>query len=188
MDNEQLWMQQCRDGDKDAFYQLVKPYLDRVYSTSVAILHSTHLAEDAVQNAMIEAYRAIMNGKEIRSFGSWFKQIAAMRAMDLARLRSKQTKRTGHLDNTELIDSKDLPIDAVMKKESGHRLLSQVMSLDTRHRSVIVLYYYQEMSVEEISEVLGVKEGTVKSRLHTARMKLLKLNQNINPKKVIFDV
>jgi RNA polymerase sigma-70 factor (ECF subfamily) len=188
MHDEQHWMQQCRNGDRDAFYELVKPHLSRVYSTSVAILYSTHLAEDAVQNGMIEAYQAIMNGKEIRSFGSWFRQLVAMRAMDLARARAKQVKRTGDLEGEEPADGQELPMESLLRKEENTRLLSQVMSLDIRHRAVIVLYYYQEMSIEEISEVLGVKAGTVKSRLHTARTKLLKLNQKLDPKQVSYNV
>lgn len=189
MEQEQLWLQQCRDGDQDAFYQLVKPYLDRVYSTARAILNSPHYAEDAVQNAMLEAYRAIMSGKEIRSFRSWFNRLVAMRALDLARARSRQFRQTEALgDREDPANEREQPMEAVLKKEEQSRLLAQVMSLDMRHRSVIVLYYYQEMSVEEIAEVLGVKAGTVKSRLHNARLKLMNLNESINPKKVICDV
>ncbi|WP_342548367.1 RNA polymerase sigma factor [Paenibacillus sp. FSL P2-0089] len=189
MEQEQLWLQQCRDGEQDAFYQLVKPYLDRAYSTARAILNSPHYAEDAVQNAMLEAYRAIINGKEIRSFRSWFNRLVAMRALDLARTRSRQFRQTEALGvHEEPADEQEQPMEAVLKKEEQSRLLAQVMSLDMRHRSVIVLYYYQEMSVEEIADVLGIKTGTVKSRLHNARLKLMNLNESINPKKVIFDV
>ncbi|WP_458476251.1 RNA polymerase sigma factor [Paenibacillus sp. TH7-28] len=183
MQEEQEWMERCRNGDREAFYKLVEPLLDRVYSASAAILRSTHLAEDAVQNAMIEAYRAIMNGKEIRSFAGWFKHLCAMRAIDLARKRSRLNKMTEDLEHLEPVDQGAQPIEALLKKEERHRLLSQVMSLDIQHRSVVLLFYYQEMSIEEISAVLGVKEGTVKSRLHRARHKLLKLYQaNVNGK------
>jgi RNA polymerase sigma-70 factor (ECF subfamily) len=185
---EEQWMLRCRSGDKDAFYKLVEPYLDRVYSTSTAILRSTHLAEDAVQNAMIEAYQAIMNGKEIRNFGSWFKKVAAMRAMDLARKRSRLSKRTTDFGEWEPVDHQRQPVDTMLENEEKSLLFAQVMSLPIRYRSVILLYYYQEMSLDEISEVLGVKKGTVKSRLHTARSKLLKLQQSNHSKRVIFHV
>lgn len=188
MQDEQEWMKQCRDGDRDAFYKLVEPLLNRVYSTSAAILRSSHLAEDAVQNALIEAYQAIMNGKDIRNFASWFKQVAAMRAMDLARKRSKQDRLMDEMDHREPIDQQAQPVEALLKKEEESRLLSQVMSLDIHHRSVILLYYYQEMSLDEISTALGVKKGTVKSRLHHARLKLLRLNESNHTKKVIVHV
>lgn len=62
------------------------------------------------------------------------------------------------------------------------------MSLDIKLRSVILLYYYQEMSIEEISAALGVKAGTVKSRLHRARNILLKRNQSLRKRKVMTHV
>lgn len=64
MESEERLFEFCRNGDKDAFFQLVEPLLGRVYSTSTAILRSTHIAEDAVQNTLIEAYQAIMKGKK----------------------------------------------------------------------------------------------------------------------------
>ncbi|UQZ36938.1 RNA polymerase subunit sigma-24 [Paenibacillus sp. PK3_47] len=188
VEDEPYLISRCRAGDADAFYKLVKPFMNRVYSAAYAILRSPHLAEDAVQNAMLEAYRSIMNGKQIRSFGPWFKKVAAMRAMDLARERSRRLKKTGEMKQGELADQRQQPLDAVVKKEAEEQLLQQVLSLNKRHRCVIVLYYYHEMTVEEIAEILGVKAGTVKSRLYHARMKLLKLNQNTDSKQVIFNV
>ncbi|MGQ3479864.1 RNA polymerase sigma factor [Paenibacillus sp. TY11] len=186
MPEQQQWMERCRNGDREAFYRLMEPMLHRAYSTSAAILGSTDLAEDAVQNAMIEAYQAIINGKEIRNFASWFKQLTAMRFLDLARKQSRMRRFSGDLNEIDPVDEKAQPVDALLKKEQDSCLLRQVMSLDMRYRTVIVLYYYQEMSVEEISRILGVKKGTVKSRLHHARAKLLKIRQNNG--KVICDV
>ncbi|CAM4438651.1 RNA polymerase sigma factor [Paenibacillus macerans] len=187
MQEEQEWIERCRNGDREAFYKLVEPLLDRVYSASAAILRSSHLAEDAVQNALIEAYRAIMNGKEIRNFTGWFKHLCAMRAIDLARKRSRLNRMTEGLEHLEPVDQGAQPIDALLKKEEQHSLLSQVMSLDIQHRSVVLLFYYQEMSIEEIAATLGVKEGTVKSRLHRARHKLLKLYQSNGNRKVMMN-
>lgn len=185
MQEDQAWIQRCRDGDREAFYHLVEPLLDRVYSTAAAILRSAHLAEDAVQNALIEAYQAIMKGKEIRYFAAWFKQMAAMRAIDLARKRSRIDRMSEDLEQVEPVDRQAQPMEVLLIKEEQNSLLAQVMSLDIPHRSVVLLFYYQELSLEEISIVLGVKVGTVKSRLHRARLKLLKLYQSDENKKVV---
>ncbi|WP_152394315.1 RNA polymerase sigma factor [Paenibacillus guangzhouensis] len=64
MESEERLFELCRKGDKDAFFKLVEPLLSRVYSTSAAILRSNHLAEDAVQNTLNEAYQAIIKGKK----------------------------------------------------------------------------------------------------------------------------
>lgn len=185
MDQEKLYMRQCRNGDKEAFFKLVEPLLSRVYSTSAAILRSSHLAEDAVQNALLEAYQAIMNGKNIRNFKSWFNHLTACRALDLARQRSKLASRTGDLEEIEVPDEQASPIDALIRKEAGHELLESVMSLDINHRTVVILYYYQELSLDEIVDVLGVKKGTIKSRLHAARLKLNEKMMQPNPKQVM---
>ncbi|AWB44630.1 RNA polymerase subunit sigma-24 [Paenibacillus sp. CAA11] len=185
MQDEQYWINCCRNGDQNAFYMLVEPLLNKVYSASVAILRSTHQAEDAVQNAMLEAYAAIMKGKEIRNFTSWFKQLVAMRAIDLARKQTRQQQLTENWGCMEPVDEEEQPAEALLRKEEEAILLKQVMSLDFNHRSVILLYYYQDMSIEEIADVLNIKKGTVKSRLHHARLKLLKLNQANPNKKVI---
>lgn len=185
MEHEERLIVRCRSGDQDAFYQLVEPLLGRAYNASVAILHQTQLAEDAVQNALLEAYEAIMNGKPIRNFQAWFHHLTACRAMDLARRRAKQVSRHGDYEETELVDSDPAPIEVLLKKEQKSELLNQVMRLDIKFRAVVILYYYQELSIEEIADALQIHKGTVKSRLHTARMKLSQMNPPSVPKKVM---
>lgn len=185
MDNIERLVRQCRDGDKEAFFQLVEPLLGRAYRTASAILRSGHLAEDAMQNALMEAYQAIMNGKKIRNFTSWFNHLAACRSLDLARQRSRLASRSGDIDEVQLPDEQASPMEEVLQKELGSELWNTIMSLDIHHRSVIVLYYYQELSIDEIADALGIKKGTVKSRLHNARLKLSRLATPLNPKQVI---
>ena len=185
MESEERLFELCRKGNKDAFFKLVEPLLSRVYSTSAAILRSTHLAEDAVQNTLIEAYQAIIKGKKIRNFKSWINHLAACRALDLVRQRSRHANVSGNIDELELPDEHESPLEAVLKKERGSELLECVMSLDIHHRSVIALYYYQELSIDEIADVLGIKAGTVKSRLHTARLKLSQTASRLKMEQVI---
>ncbi len=165
-------MRHCRQGNKDAFFELVQPLLQRAYSTSAAILRSAHAAEEAVQNSLVEAYSAILREKEIRNFTSWFNHLVACRALDLARQRSKYGSRIEDMDQDSILDEGDSPFETVFKKEQGSELLKSVMALDIHHRMVIILYYYQELSIDEIAQVLDIKKGTVKSRLHAARLKL----------------
>ncbi|EJW17882.1 sigma-70 family RNA polymerase sigma factor [Paenibacillus alvei] len=185
MEHEERLMERCRSGDKDAFFLLVEPLLSRAYSSSVAILRQAHTAEDAVQNALLEAYQAIMAGKKIRKFKSWFNHLVACRAMDLARRRAKLNSRHGELDESEFVDDVATPAEVLLKREQESEVLHQVMSLDMNYRTVIILYYYQELSIEEIADVLRIKKGTVKSRLHTARMKLSQMSLLSIQKKVM---
>ncbi|MBP1155658.1 MULTISPECIES: RNA polymerase sigma factor [unclassified Paenibacillus] len=169
--NEQHLLEAIRSGDKEAFGTLVEPLIARAYRTSVAILKSPHLAEEAMQNALIESYTTITKGKEIRHFRGWFSRVIANRAMDLVRQENRHQNGLD-IDGMELQDHSATPIEEIVKKEESNQLLEAVMSLELQQRVVVVLYYFQELKIEEIASVLNVREGTVKSRLYHSRLKL----------------
>ncbi|MBN6187094.1 RNA polymerase sigma factor [Aneurinibacillus sp. BA2021] len=177
-------MKQCRQGDKAAFSTLVRPYLQRAYSTAFTILGTQHAAEDAVQNALLEAYRSIMEEKDIHQFSAWFVHLVTCRALDLARQKSKQ-RTTEEADLLELRDEKASPADRLLQKESRSEMLQAIMRLNINQRAVIVMHYYQEMKIGEIAALLNIKEGTVKSRLHQARLTLSKLVSFEAPKQKV---
>jgi DNA-directed RNA polymerase specialized sigma24 family protein len=85
LDNEKLLLEAVRSGDKEAFKDLVHPLITRAYRTAFAILRSSHLAEEALQNSLIELYKTIMTGKEIHNLHGWFSRLIAKRSLDLLR-------------------------------------------------------------------------------------------------------
>ena len=172
-ENEHRLLEEIRNGNKEAFANLVEPYIAKAYHTALAILRSPHLAEEAVQNALIETYQSIREGKEIRRFCGWFGRVAANRALDLAR----KEYRSNGLDIESVIvhDTSPSPVETLLRKEESSEIFEAVMSLDIQLRTVIVLYYFQEMKIEEIANVLHTNEGTVKTRLHRARTRLSKI-------------
>lgn len=176
MDNQTVYrlLEQIRNGNKEAFANLVEPYIAGSYRAALAILRSTHLAEEAVQNALIETYQAIQAGKEIRHFAAWFNHLAARRALDLARKEGRHSTDVD-IDHVMLQDTAALPVDEVLKKEQSSQLLDAVMALEIEQRSVIVLYYFQEMKISEIAALLKLSEGNVRTRLYRARLSLSKL-------------
>lgn len=173
LQDEYRLLEEIRNGKKEAFAKLVEPFIAKAYHTALAILRSPHLAEEAVQNALIEAYQSIAAGKEIRRFSGWFSRVIANRALDLVR---KENRFHGlDLDSVIIHDTSALPIETLLRKEQSSEILAAVMSLDIQLRTVIVLYYFQEMKIDEIANVLQTNEGTVKTRLHRARVRLSKL-------------
>ncbi|MMZ53808.1 ECF RNA polymerase sigma factor SigW [compost metagenome] len=175
MDTEQQLIERCQSGDKNAFSLLVRPHLQRAYSTALAILGAQHFAEDAVQNALFEAYKAVMEGRDIRRFGGWLTHVVARRALDIARQKHRQQHTTEENELLEVRDDTASPITDVLQKEQRNELMTAIMRLNINQRTVIVMYYYQEMKIGEIANLLNIKEGTVKSRLHQARITLSKL-------------
>ncbi|HZG61653.1 MAG TPA: RNA polymerase sigma factor [Anoxybacillus sp.] len=175
---EEELLLQCRNDAKDAFYKLVSPHLAKAYRIAFTILRSHHDAEDAVQNSLLEAYRSIMENKEIRHFSAWFHRLVVHRAIDLARKHLKEKRNTDIADVLSFLPSRThLPIDELIDKEYEGELVSYILKLDIKYRIVIVLHYYHDMKISEIANLLSIKEGTVKSRLFQARNLLYRYYQ-----------
>ncbi|RAV12966.1 RNA polymerase sigma factor [Paenibacillus contaminans] len=168
---ERRLIEDIRGGSQESFRTLVNPLIAKAYRSALAILGSSPLAEEAVQNALIESYSMIMSGKEIRHFQGWFSRVIAHRALDTAR-KEKNYKYSLDIQQLDIRDHADSPLESMLKKEQSERLIESVMALELEQRAVVVMYYFQELKIEEIAELLGLKEGTVKSRLYYARLKL----------------
>ncbi|PEA54176.1 RNA polymerase subunit sigma-70 [Bacillus pseudomycoides] len=167
---EQRLIQQVKLGDKEAFNQLLQPYIQKAYQTAYLIVDDKGLAEDAVQESLIQTYESIprFNG-EIASFKTWFHQILIHTT-----LKQKRKKRFAFLQPETWFRIKDVktPEHNYLIQEESQMILNAVQQLSIKHQIVIILFYYQDLSILEISEVLNVKEGTVKSRLFKAKKKL----------------
>ncbi|PYI52602.1 RNA polymerase sigma factor [Paenibacillus flagellatus] len=170
-ENERSTIERIREGDHEAFGELVKPLIAQAYRTSLAIVGAAHLAEEAVQNALLESYSYLRSGKEIRHFRGWFGRLIANRSIDIVR-KERNYKMSLDIDGIEIDDGASSPLEDLLRKEQSGRLFDSVMKLELPYRTVLVLFYFQELSIAEIAAVLNVREGTVKSRLHHARLKL----------------
>lgn len=171
MEQETL-IARIRNGEDEAFAQLVNPLIEKGYRTSFGILKSEEQAEEVVQNALVEAYRNIMSGKDITYFNTWFYKLVSHRSIDAWRknVRLKETP----LD-IELVTDKHSVMESVLKDETENEIKKSIFSLDNRdYRNVLILYYYQEQAIQEISDLLGLKNSTVKSHLRRARNALKK--------------
>ncbi|RKN85169.1 RNA polymerase sigma factor [Paenibacillus ginsengarvi] len=165
-----LW-EEVRGGNKEAFRSLANSLIPKAYRTAYMMLRSKHLAEEAVQNALIELYAAIMSGRDIVRPSGWFSRLIALRSIDIAR-KEQSYKMNIDIDEMDIQDGSASPLDDLLRKEQSAFLLESIMDLEVNQRIVVGLYYFQEMQIDEIAELLGIKEGTVKSRLYHARLKL----------------
>lgn len=171
LETERRLMGEIRQGNKESFRTLVNPLIPKAYRTAYMMLRSKPLAEETVQNALIELYSSIMSGKEITHLQGWFSRLLAHRAIDTAR-KEQGYKCIVDIDKLDIQDGASTPLDDLLRKEQSEQLLESVMALELQQRIVIGLYYFQELKIEEIASLLSIKEGTVKSRLYHARLKL----------------
>jgi len=161
-----------RNGEDEAFTELVNPLIEKGYRTSFSILKSKEQAEEVVQNALIEAYRNIMSGKDITYFNTWFYKVVSHRTIDV--LRKNDRLKESQLEIDVATDKLGV-IESVLKEETENEIKEGITSLDNSdYRNVLILYYYQEQAVHEISDLLGLKTSTVKSHLRRARNALKK--------------
>jgi RNA polymerase sigma-70 factor, ECF subfamily len=165
-------LERIQNGEDSAFAELINPLIEKGYRTSYSILRSKEQAEEVVQNAMIEAYRNIMSGKEITYFTTWFYKLVSHRSIDV--LRKNGRLREASLEIEYLRDEQGV-VDSVIKEETENEIKKGISSLENRdYRNVLLLYYYQELTIQEVSDLLGINISTVKSQLRRARTALKK--------------
>ena len=154
----------CQDGDRDAFRHLVDRYKDVLYGTAVLMTGNRAVAEETVQEAFLSAWRGIGGFKRGRPPKPWLMRILVNRVMDRRRKRTIPTVPLADLDPAGDPSVPD-EADAFENRTVVRQALAH---LAPEQRQVVVLRYFAELTVPEVARSIGVREGTVKSRLHRA--------------------
>jgi len=168
-------------GDELAFEVLVKRYQDKLANYISGIIHDHDRAVDLCQEAFIRVFRNAHRYRGKYQFSTWLYRIATNLAIDEIRRRQRKGRFHFHnlldlfqSDNQEipLPDTRHCPELALDKKEKSDRLQAAVDSLSEKYRLAFILKEVQGLSYEETGQVLNISLGTVKSRIHRAKMLL----------------
>lgn len=165
-------MTQARSGDREAFSQLVKRYLARVYRVAYGVVRNHDDASDIAQETFVRAYRTMSRFDPSRPLFPWLYQIA--RNLSLNRIERVRNRETG-LPEFELESRAAGPEEEIVATDEAARVRAAVALLPERQRMVIELAHFQECSYKEMARVLGIPIGTVMSRLYNARQRLRKM-------------
>jgi RNA polymerase sigma-70 factor (ECF subfamily) len=147
------------DGDRGAFDQLLGPVVGIGFRMAYGMLHDTQAAEDAVQEAAIRAWQKLDHLRPGTEMRPWFLGIVRNQCRTTARGRWWSVLRLDEVRGATLADPED---EAVR----GADVRSALRRLAAKHREVLVLHYYLDLSLEEIAVIVGVPVGTVKSRIN----------------------
>ncbi|HEY0868550.1 MAG TPA: sigma-70 family RNA polymerase sigma factor [Fimbriimonas sp.] len=161
---ERQWVARCRLGDESALTNLVARHRNRLVRTATNLLRDRHEAEDVAQESFLKAFRELGKLRDDRAFSGYLYRICVRLCMDRLRLKRAelvefdraQPHEGGTVENRVLIE----------------KLLAQ---LAPELRATLVLREMEQLSYEEVAEVMRVPIGTVRSRLHTARERFRKL-------------
>ena len=170
-------------GEKELFHELIRPYERIVYLTLFAIVKNETDAEDGAQEAVISAYRHLASFRGDAKFSTWLTTIAINQGRRRLRkakgaaeesIEEQAENHEGDFKPAPLTDWREIPLEALERKELREALRAAVAELPDIYRQVFVLRDLEEQNIEETAEALGINPGAVKVRLHRARIMLQK--------------
>ena len=164
-------------GDADAFGELFRRHRDRLWSVALRTLGDPEEAADALQDAMLSAYRAAGSFRGDSAVTTWLHRVVVNACLD--RIRRRNSRPTVPLPEVETETRLPGPTDDIANTDLRLALASALATLPEEQRVALVLVDVEGYSVEETARVLGVASGTVKSRCARARAKLLPLLRHL---------
>ncbi|MFD6439021.1 RNA polymerase sigma factor SigW [Peribacillus sp. NPDC060186] len=172
---------QVLKGDHNAFGEIVELYKDKVFQICFRMLGNRQEAEDLAQEAFVRAFVNIRSFNIQMKFSTWLYRIATNLCIDRLRKKKPDFYLDAEVSGTEGLNmysqiASDMakPEDEVESLELQETIQVEIMKLPEKYRSVIVLKYIEELSLKEISEILDLPVGTVKTRIHRGREALRK--------------
>ena len=184
--DESLLIQDALQGNSTAFGDLVHRYQDRLYTAVVHITGCRAEAEDVVQDAFVQAFVNLKTFKHNSKFYTWLYRIAFNAAISRRRRKrvTVSVDQSREATGEEPLDHQASPSHALELAEQQQKLQQAMERPTEEHRAIIVLRHLEELSYEDIAEILQISVGTVRSRLHRARAQLLEHLKDILPDEV----
>lgn len=179
-------IKQVLKGDQSAYGEIVEIYKDKVFQLCYRILGNRHEAEDMAQEAFIRAYVNISSFNIDLKFSTWLYRIATNLCIDRIRKKKPDYYLDAEVSGTDgltmysqIASDTTLPEDEIESLELQETIQREITKLPEKYRSVIVLKYIEELSLNEISEILDIPLGTVKTRIHRGREALRHQLRNV---------
>ena len=170
-----ILLKKIADGDRNAFTELYKSYQPRLIKFCCRMLkNDVALAADMADEALIEVWKSAGSFSGLSLPSTWIHSIARYRMIGYLR-KNKEILQDDDFEQLNLEDTDLLPDEEIMVSERDQKIVEDIGKLSKKHKEVIELVYFRELSINEISEMLGISENTVKTRMFYARKHLKSL-------------
>jgi RNA polymerase sigma-70 factor (ECF subfamily) len=166
-------VERIRLADPDAFAELVRRHQRRLFGLILMMVRDPSGAEDVTQDTFVRAYVHLDQFDVRRAFYPWLASIAVRLSQNWLRQHGRTTHREGTaLDDAKEPSGDDPPLAAIITDERDRELWRAVSMLPSGERTAVVLYYRDDMPVQDVARALGITTGTVKTLLFRARRHL----------------
>jgi RNA polymerase sigma-70 factor (ECF subfamily) len=178
--DDQRLIAECLQGNTAAFGVLVRCYQERLYNSVYRLVENAEDAQDVVQEAFLNAYQSLDGFKGDSLFFTWLYRIAVNTAISFKRKQRATVRIDTGRNGEHLVEPLDpseesRPEHALEQAEEGRRIREALARLSPEHRAVLVMKDMEGQKYETMAEILQVPIGTIRSRLHRARLELREL-------------
>ena len=179
--NEAELIKRVCDGEREAFYELMRPYERMMYATAIAVLKNPADAEEVAQEAVMKAFSNLPRFRAESKFSTWLIQITYNEArMKVKKARQhlyesideQQQNEKGDFWPKDFADWRPIPSEVLEQNEIRQAVQDAINLLRPEYREVFILRDVQHLSIKETTTILGISKANVKTRLHRARLQL----------------
>lgn len=177
--NETEVVKKIQAGDMNAFEEIFEIYKNQAIRYAYLITNNKFTSEDIVQETFVKCYLKIKDLKNVEQFKSWLFKILTRTAWDYMK-KDKAVLPVEDIFEKAKNENIDKSLHLYIRNEESKMLRAEIDNLELKQKTVIVLYYFNGFTIKEIAKIMGCFEGTVKSRLHSARKNLKVALMNVN--------
>ncbi|KKO53127.1 RNA polymerase sigma factor SigW [Paenibacillus sp. DMB20] len=166
----------ARKGDQRAFAEIVELYKDKIFHLAYRMLNNRHEAEDIVQETFLRVYKNLDRYDENQKFSTWIYRIGTNLCIDRLRKRKPSYSLDADMNDQEGMDGYSMipsddrsPETEMLLSETQRIIHDSIESLPAKYKTIMLLRYIQDLSLQEISEVLDLPVTTIKTRVHRGR-------------------
>ena len=187
--SDEILIKQFQNGDRTSYNELVFRYKDKILNFLFRFMHDLHMAEDLAQETFLKVYIKKDSYKEISKFSTWLYTIASNLAKtELRKIKRRRTSFISHItqdgkEHNYFIDDSSNN-DRIIDNNENKVLHESIHALEDDFRTIIILREIQELSYENISKILKLPLGTVKSRINRGKLKLREILINKGVKSI----